>query len=80
MRDALGLTLDWVYQWRLLLEEYGPKIVYIKGIHNTIADANLTAWVWPQCQSDSWELLYDKSQELKKQSETKLDGSLKTLV
>jgi hypothetical protein len=28
-----------VYQWRLLLEEYGPKIVYIKGIHNTIADA-----------------------------------------
>ncbi len=39
MRDALGLTLDRVYQWRLLLEEYGPKIVYIKGIHNTIADA-----------------------------------------
>jgi hypothetical protein len=29
MRDALGLTLDQVYQWRLLLEEYGPKIVYI---------------------------------------------------
>ncbi len=39
MRDALGLTLDQVYQWRLLLEVYGPKIVYIKGIHNTIADA-----------------------------------------
>ncbi len=38
MRDALGLTLDHVYQWRLLLEEYGPKIVYIKGIHNTVAD------------------------------------------
>jgi hypothetical protein len=38
MRDALGLTLDRVYQWRLLLEEYGPKIVYIKGIHNTVAD------------------------------------------
>jgi hypothetical protein len=38
MRDALGLTPDQVYQWRLLLEEYGPKIVYIKGIHNTIAD------------------------------------------
>ncbi len=30
MRDALGLTLDQVYQWRLLLEE---------GIHNTAADA-----------------------------------------
>jgi hypothetical protein len=37
MRDALGLTLDQVYQWRLLLEEYRPKIVYIKGIHNTVA-------------------------------------------
>ncbi len=28
-----------MYQWRLLLEEYRPKIVYIKSIHNTIADA-----------------------------------------
>jgi hypothetical protein len=41
MRDALGLTSDQVYQWRLLLEEYGPKIVYIEGIHNTMADAVL---------------------------------------
>jgi hypothetical protein len=41
MRDALGLTLDRVHRWRLLLEEYGPKIVYIKGIHNTMADAVL---------------------------------------
>ncbi len=39
MGDALGLTLDQVYQWRLLLEEYGPKIVHIKGIHNSMADA-----------------------------------------
>jgi hypothetical protein len=39
MRDALGLTSGQVYRWRLLLEEYGPKIVYIKGIHNTVADA-----------------------------------------
>jgi hypothetical protein len=41
MRDALGLTLDRVYQWWLLLEEYGHKVVYIKGIHNTVADAVL---------------------------------------
>ncbi len=41
MRDALGLILDRVYQWRLLLEEYGLEIVYIKGIHNTVADAVL---------------------------------------
>ena len=38
-RDALGLTSDRVYRWRLLLEEYGPEIVYIKGIHNSVADA-----------------------------------------
>jgi hypothetical protein len=41
MRDALGLTLDRVYRWRLLLEEYGPKIVYIKGILNTVVNAVL---------------------------------------
>jgi hypothetical protein len=38
IRDALGMTSDRVYGWRLLLEEYRPKIVYIKGIHNTLAD------------------------------------------
>ncbi len=38
IRDALCMTSDRVYRWRLLLEEYGPKIVYIKDIHNTIAD------------------------------------------
>jgi hypothetical protein len=38
-QDALGLTSDRVYSWRLLLEEFAPEIVYIKGIHNTVADA-----------------------------------------
>ncbi len=41
MRDALSLTSDRVYQWRLLLEVYGPKVVFIKGIHNNIPDAVL---------------------------------------
>jgi hypothetical protein len=40
-RDALGLTSDTVYRWRLLLEEYASEIVYIKEIHNTVADAIL---------------------------------------
>ncbi len=40
-RDALGLTSDKVYSWQLLLEEYAPEIIYIKGIHNTVADAIL---------------------------------------
>ena len=39
MQDALGFTSDQVYRWRLLLEEYGPTIEYIKGIHNTVVDA-----------------------------------------
>jgi hypothetical protein len=39
IRDALGMTSDHVYRWRLLLEDYRPEIVYIKGIHNTVADA-----------------------------------------
>ena len=37
--SALGITSDHVYQWRLLLKEYGPKIVNIKGIQNTVANA-----------------------------------------
>ena len=39
VRDALGLTCDRVYHWRLLLEEYDPEIVYIKGTDNIVADA-----------------------------------------
>jgi hypothetical protein len=38
-RDGLGLMSDRVTHWRILLEEYAPKIIYIKGIHNTVADA-----------------------------------------
>jgi hypothetical protein len=39
--DTLGLTSDRVYQLRLLLVEYTPKIICIKEIHNTntVADA-----------------------------------------
>ena len=35
----MGSTSDRVYRWRLILEEYGPEIIYVKGIHNTVADA-----------------------------------------
>jgi hypothetical protein len=28
-----------MYQFRLWLEKYGPMSFYIKGIHNTVADA-----------------------------------------
>ncbi len=40
-RDALGLTSDRVHCWWLLLEEYAPEIICIKGIHNTVAVAIL---------------------------------------
>jgi hypothetical protein len=36
---ALGLTSYRVYHWQLLLEEFAPEIVYIKGIHITVTDA-----------------------------------------
>lgn len=38
IQDALRLTSDQVYGWRLLLDKYGCKIVYIKGIHNSVPD------------------------------------------
>ena len=44
MQDALGLTSDRVYHWRLLLEENGPTIMYIKGIHNTVVDTIYHDW------------------------------------
>ena len=34
----MGSTSNRVYRWRLILEEYCPEIIYIKGIHNTVAD------------------------------------------
>ncbi len=38
-RDGLSLASDRVARWRILLEEYAPEIIYIKEIHNTVADA-----------------------------------------
>ena len=38
-QDGLGLTSDRVARWRILLEEYAPETIFIKGIHNTVADA-----------------------------------------
>ena len=35
------LISDHVYQWRLLLEEFGPKIMHMKGIHNANANSRL---------------------------------------
>jgi hypothetical protein len=37
--DALGLTSDRVYHRQLHLKKYAPELLYIEGIHNTVADA-----------------------------------------
>jgi hypothetical protein len=68
------MTLDRVYCWRLLLEEYGPKIVYIKGIHNTIADANSWLEYDPSvnCTAENYHLTKVKRSSFK-------DDSLKNI-
>jgi hypothetical protein len=38
-RDGLSLASNRVAHWQIVLEEYAPEIIYIKGIHNTVADA-----------------------------------------
>ncbi len=80
MRDALGLTSDQVYQWRLLLEEYRPKIVYIKGIHNTVADAVLWLEYDPSVNRTAESFHTTKVRNKKRPSETMLDDSLDKLV
>ena len=37
MQHALGLTSNRVYRWRLIIKEYGLKIIYIKAEQNTVA-------------------------------------------
>jgi len=34
-----NFNTEWVMRWRLILEEYGPELLYIKGEHNIVADA-----------------------------------------
>jgi hypothetical protein len=36
---GLSLASNRVAHWRILLDKYAPEIIYIKGIHNTVADA-----------------------------------------
>jgi hypothetical protein len=38
-RVGLCLTSNRVARWRILLEEFATEIIYITGIHNTVADA-----------------------------------------
>ena len=37
-KEGLGTLSDRVYRWALLLEEFAPRIEYIKGTNNLVAD------------------------------------------
>jgi hypothetical protein len=80
MRDALGLILDKVYRWRLLLEEYGPKIIYIKGIHNTAADAVLRLEYDPSVNRTAEKFYMIKVRNSRSRQRQKLDNGLEKLV
>ena len=51
-----------VYHWRLLLEEYGPKIVYIKGIHNTAANTTRRLDFNPDVKHNPLNIIYNNSE------------------
>ena len=51
-RDALGLTFDRVYQWRLLMEEYAPRDQLCKGNTQHGCRCNISAGVWPENEYD----------------------------
>ena len=61
MQDALGLPSDRVYRWRLIIKEYGPKIIYIKGKDNTVADTILrldfSPKAYPVTDKKNWMIL-----------------------
>ena len=39
IQEFLNLTSDYIYWWRLILEDCGPKVMHIKDILNNVADA-----------------------------------------
>ena len=61
MQQALGLSSDRVYRWRLIIEEYGPKIIYIKGKDNTVAGAisqlDFSPKAHPKTDQKKWMIL-----------------------
>ncbi len=62
---------------RLRLEEHGPKIVFLKGIHKTIADQSHGLSMTLVSIKQLKATLQQKSIRSQMQSKTKLDGSLK---
>ncbi len=59
------------------LKNMGPRLSLLKGIHNTIADQSHGLSMTPVSIKQLRATLWQKSIRTQKQSETKLDGSLK---
>jgi hypothetical protein len=79
-QDALGLTSDRVYHWRLLLKEFAPEIVYIKGIHNTVTDVISQLDYNPEVNPTSKFNYSTFGIPAKRGNHSKMKGFLKTLV
>ncbi len=79
-RDGLGLTSDRVTRWRILLEEYAPEIIYIKGIHNTVADAISRLDYDPKLNTTNEYNHATHVMSTKLESNQKMDDVLKILV
>jgi hypothetical protein len=58
----------------LQLEEHGPKIVFVKGIHNTVADQSHGFSMTPVSIKQPRATLRRKSIRSQKQSETRTGG------
>ena len=48
IQDACGVTSDQLMIWRLILEEYSPKPIYIEVIHKTVANPIIRLQYIPQ--------------------------------
>jgi hypothetical protein len=64
----------------LRLEEHGPEIVFIKGVHNTDADQSHSLGMTPVSIEQLRSILHQKSIRSQNQSETKLNRSLKNTM
>ncbi len=65
---------------RLRLEEHRSEIVFIKGIHNTVADQSHGLSMTPVSMEQLRATLQQKSIRSQKQSKTKLDAVSNTMV
>ena len=63
VHNTTMMTSERVMRWRLLLEEFGPNILYVKGKHNTVADALSRLNFNGQCPTQESTLYTDSELE-----------------